>query len=130
MTSAERLISRASTTQSGLESALFFALVAERLHNHYEYAQWLKDGQAQQLAREWLARAKIIVEATRLKAIVAGSGDLARQIAASLSREAGLYTAHEMMECLDPNHQSELGQTLMAQCGACVEALENDGDPA
>lgn len=129
MSSAERLLTRSSTTQSGLESALFFALVAERLHNHYEYAQWLKDGQARQLAREWLARATVVVEAARLKAIVAGSGDLARQIAASLSREAGLYTAHEMMECLDPNHQSELGQALMAQCGACVEALESGGEP-
>ena len=44
------------------------------------------------------------------------SDQFARQIAGQLSREAGLYTAHEMMEALDPNYHSELAQTLLAEC--------------
>ena len=44
------------------------------------------------------------------------SDDLARELAGSLSREAGLYTAHEMMEALDPNHQSGLALDLLDEC--------------
>ena len=44
------------------------------------------------------------------------SDQLARRIADTLSREAGLYTAHEMMEALDPNHHSEIAESLMAEC--------------
>ena len=33
-----------------------------------------------------------------------------------MSREAGLFISHEMNEALDPNHQSELAQSLMAEC--------------
>ena len=34
----------------------------------------------------------------------------------SLSREAGMYTAHDMMESLDPNHHSEIAESLMVEC--------------
>ena len=50
------------------------------------------------------------------------SDHLARQIAASLSPEAGLYTAHEMMESLDPNHHSEIAETLMAECERLLDS--------
>ena len=36
------------------------------------------------------------------------------QTVEELSREAGMYTAHEMMESLDPNHHSEIAESLMA----------------
>ena len=42
----------------------------------------------------------------------------------ALSREAGLYAAHEMMEALDPNHRSELAQTMLAECENLL-----DGEP-
>ena len=46
----------------------------------------------------------------------------ARQIATTLSREAGLYTAHEMMESLDPNYHSELAETLMVECERLLDS--------
>ena len=58
-------------------------------------------------------RALELAERRRLSAL---SDEMARQMAATLSREAGLYTAHEMMESLDPNFSSELGIALMAEC--------------
>jgi hypothetical protein len=27
-----------------------------------------------------------------------------------------MYTAHEMMESLDPNHHSEIAESLMVEC--------------
>ncbi len=39
-----------------------------------------------------------------------------RQIQGSLSHQAGMYTAHEMMESLDPNHHSEIAESLMVEC--------------
>lgn len=50
---------------------------------------------------------------------------MARQMAATLSREAGLYTAHEMMESLDPNFSSELGIALMAECERLLDEAES-----
>lgn len=41
---------------------------------------------------------------------------LARQIAETLSRAAGLFTAHQMMESPDPRYHSELAQSLMVEC--------------
>ena len=50
------------------------------------------------------------------------SDQLARQIGESLSREAGLYTAHEMMESLDPNYHSDLGGSLMIECERVLDS--------
>jgi hypothetical protein len=47
---------------------------------------------------------------------------LARQIAGTLSREAGLYTAHEMMESLDPNYQSDIARSLMLECERMLDS--------
>jgi hypothetical protein len=61
--------------------------------------------------------------------LLSNLGDqLARQIASSLSREAGLFTAHEMMESLDPRYRSELGLSLMVECERLLDGtigLEN-----
>ena len=51
---------------------------------------------------------------------------MARQMAESLSREAGLYTAHEMMESLDPNYQSEIGNALMVECERMLDSAALD----
>ena len=44
------------------------------------------------------------------------SDQLARQIAATTSREAGLYISHEMQESLDARYHSEIGQSIMLEC--------------
>ena len=103
-------------TDRGARIALIFALVAERLSVFYEHEQWLTEAQGASLAAEWLARTKRDLPVKERKQLSALSDQLAREIAASLSREAGLYTAHEMMESLDANYHSELGLSLMMEC--------------
>ncbi len=103
-------------TDRGARIALIFALVAERLSVFYEHEQWLTEAQGASLAAEWLARTKRDLPLKERKQLSALSDQLAREIAASLSREAGLYTAHEMMESLDANYHSEIGLSLMMEC--------------
>lgn len=103
-------------TDRGARIALIFALVAERLSVFYEHEQWLTEAQGASLAAEWLARTKRDLPLKERKQLSVLSDQLAREIAASLSREAGLYTAHEMMESLDANYHSELGLSLMMEC--------------
>lgn len=108
----------------GVRAALLFALVAERLNVYYEHGQWLKDAQGATLAADWLGRSKHAIERRELKALSALSDQMARQIGESLSREAGLFTAHEMTEALDPNYQSELSHSLMDECARLIETLD------
>ncbi len=105
-----------SMTERGMRIALIFALAAERLTAFYEYGQWLTEAQGASLAADWLARSKNKMPLNERRQLSALSDQLARQIESSLSREAGMYTAHEMMESLDPNHHSEIAESLMVEC--------------
>jgi hypothetical protein len=118
----ERIRDDTPPSERGLRVALIFALAAERLSAYYEYAQWMTDAQAATLAANWLSRAKLNLPQAERRHLAGLSDELARQIAGSLSREAGLYTAHEMMEALDPNYQSELAQTMLAECERLLDA--------
>jgi hypothetical protein len=111
----------------GTRVALVFALVAERLMAYYEHGQWLTQAQGASLANEWLARSARKLAAPDRKRLSEVSDLLARQIAAPLAREAGLYTAHEMMEALDTNYHSELGEAMMKICEEALDSAENDG---
>lgn len=102
-------------------SALVFALAAERLSLWYEHGQWLSEAQGATLAADWLARTRRSLALTQRRHLSDLSDQLARQIADTLPREVGLYTVHEMMEALDPNYDSELARTLMAQCEALID---------
>jgi hypothetical protein len=106
----------------GTRAALIFALVAERLSTYYEHGQWPTESQGASLAANWLLRSKRNLPLAERKHLSAQSDRLARQIAASLSREAGLYAVHEMMESLDPNHRSELGESLMLECEQALDS--------
>jgi hypothetical protein len=108
-------------TDRGARVALIFALVAERLTVFYEHDQWLTIAQGASLANEWLARSGRKLPNEERKHLSTISDDMARQIAAPLSREAGLYTAHEMMESLDSNYHSELGEALMKECERALD---------
>jgi hypothetical protein len=105
-----------SMSERGLRIALIFALAAERLTAFYEYGQWLSEAQGASLAADWLSRSKNKMPLAERRQLSALSDQLARQIESSLSREAGMYTAHEMMESLDPNHHSEIAESLMVEC--------------
>ncbi|PKO40128.1 MAG: hypothetical protein CVU33_02890 [Betaproteobacteria bacterium HGW-Betaproteobacteria-6] len=105
-----------SMTERGMRIALIFALAAERLTAFYEYSQWLTEAQGASLAADWLARSKNKLPLNERRQLSALSDQFARQIQGSLSREAGMYTAHEMMESLDPNHHSEIAESLMVEC--------------
>ena len=113
-------------TDRGARIALIFALVAERLSVFYEHAQWLTEAQGASLAAEWLARSKRDLPLRERKHLSALSDQLARQMEGALSREAGLYTAHEMMESLDANYHSgsEIAQSLMLECERVLDASE------
>jgi len=102
--------------ERGTLVALIYALVAERLTIYYEHGQWPTQSQGASLAADWLSRSKRSLPISDRKHLSALSDQLARQIAESLSREAGLYTAHEMMESLDPNYHSDLGNSMMVEC--------------
>lgn len=111
-------------TERGIRIALIFALTAERLSAFYEHGQWLNEGQGATLAADWLRRTKRSLPLAERKQLSALSDDMARQIAGSLSREAGLFTAHEMTEALDPNYQSELAQAMMLECERLLDGSE------
>ena len=110
-----------ATVDRGARVALIFALAAERLSAHYEHGQWLTEAQGATLAADWLARSKRSLPLDERRYLSALGDELARQIASTLSREAGLFTAHEMMESLDPNYHSELANTLMQTCAGLID---------
>ena len=120
------LTSSPPLTDRGARIALIFALVAERLSVFYEHAQWLTEAQGASLAAEWLARSKRDLPLRERKHLSALSDQLARQMEGALSREAGLYTAHEMMESLDANYHSgsEIAQSLMLECERVLGASD------
>jgi hypothetical protein len=111
-----------TATERGTRVALIYALVAERLSIYYEHEQWLTLSQGSSLAADWLSRSQRSLPVSDRKHLSALSDQLARQIAASLSREAGLYTVHEMMESLDPNYRSEIGGSLMVECEQILDS--------
>ncbi len=113
-----------AATERGIRVALIFALAAERLWVFYDRGQWLTEAQGATLATEWLARSKRSVPVAERRALSALSDRLARQVEGSVSREAGLYITHEMMEALDPNYQSELAQSLMTECERLLDEHE------
>lgn len=104
-------------TDRGNCVALIYALVAERLSVHYEHDHWMTQTQGATLASEWLARTRRSLPLAMRKHLSDLSDQLARQIASTTSRDAGLYIAHEMQESLDTRHESEIGQSIMAECG-------------
>ena len=106
----------------GTNIALIFALTAERLSAYYEHGQWLTEAQGATLSADWLSRSKRRLPINERRHLSALSDELARQIGDTLSREAGLYTAHEMMEALDPNYHSEIAESLMAECERLLDA--------
>jgi hypothetical protein len=96
--------------------ALVFALAAERLSAFYEHGQWITGSQGATLAAMWLSRSKLQLALSERKLLSELSDQLARQLAGTLSREAGLYAAHDMMEALDPNYQSAFAHDMLDEC--------------
>jgi hypothetical protein len=107
----------------GTRVALIYALVAERLGAFYEYGQWLTVGQGASLCADWLARSKRSLALAERQQLSTASDQLARQIAAGLSRQAGLYTAHELSESLSGNYHSEVGCSIMVECERVLDSL-------
>jgi len=95
---------------------LLFALTAERLSVFYEHNTWLTLAQGATIAADWLARSKSHLSHQQRKHLSDLSDQLARQIQASVSREAGLHISHEMTEALDQRYVSATGDTMREQC--------------
>src|SRR5699024_7181158 len=100
----------------GTRAALLFALTAERLSIFYEHGQWPTAAQGASLIAGWLGRSERNLPLADRRDLSALSDEFARQIAASLSRQAGLQMTHEMMEALDSNYDSDQSRALMAEC--------------
>lgn len=118
---------RSTPSERGIRLALIFALAAEQLSAFYQHGQWLTEAQTTSQAADWLLRSKRSLPLAERKVLARLADQLARQVPESVSRETGLYIAHEMMEALDPNHQSEISQTLMSECERLLDSL---GDSA
>lgn len=103
-------------TERGIYLALIYALVAERLSVYYEHNTWMTRAQGASLAANWLSRSKRNMPVAMRKHLSGLSDQLARQIAETTSREAGLYISHEMQESLDPRYRSETGESIMLEC--------------
>jgi len=106
----------AHEVERGVLVALIFALVAERLNMFYEHGQWLTLAQGATLAADWLTRSKRKLPLAQRQQLSELSDQLARQIAETTSREAGLYVSHELQEALDSRYHSEVGESVMAEC--------------
>jgi hypothetical protein len=111
----------------GTRAALIFALTAERLSIWYEHNQWPTEAQGATLVADWLGRSKRSLPLTDRRHLSDLSDQLARRIAGALSREAGLYAVHEMMEALDPNYDSDLARSLMAECESLLDGPGTPG---
>lgn len=109
------------SSERGTQSAIVFALVAERLTAFYDHEHWMTAGQGAALCADWLARSKRSMPLDRRKHLSELSDKMARQIVESVSREAGLFTAHEMMESLAQNNLSEAACPLMDECAKLVD---------
>ena len=107
--------------ERGVLVALIFALVAERLSVYYEHGQWFTRAQGATLAADWLARSKRKLPLAQRQQLSELSDQVARQIADSTSREAGLYVSHELQEALDPRYHSDVGESVMAECVRVLE---------
>jgi len=112
-------------TGVGTSAAIIYALVAHRLEAFYDHDYWITQAQGATLSSEWLARSKQTLPLAERKRLANLSDQVATQIKEGLSREAGLYAAHELMESLDPRYVSEFGASVMEEC---VRVLQESQD--
>ncbi len=101
--------------------ALIFALTAERLSVYYEHHTWLTIRQGATLAADWLARSKSHLSSPQRKHLSELSDQLARNIAESVSREAGLHISYEMTEAIDQRYASDIGESIRDECRQLLE---------
>lgn len=109
---------------------LLFALTAERLSVYYEHDAWLTVAQGASLAADWLHRSKLPMSLKERRAISDLSDSFARELANTLSPQAGLFTAHEMMEGLDHRYQSSVTTDLLEECERLLQEHQLDAPPA
>ncbi len=95
---------------------LLFALVGQRLNVFYDHHAWLTLAQGSTLAAEWMGRGGLSLSTGQRRHLSELSDQLARQIADSVSREAGLYIAHEMTEALDPRYVAQSVEGIREEC--------------
>jgi len=113
----------------GTRVALVFAIAAESLNAFYEYGRWPGIAGCANLAADWLSRSRRSLPLDERRQLAALGDQLAHQIAATLSREAGLFTAHEMMAALDPRYHSDTAIALMAECERLLDADDASVSP-
>lgn len=108
----------------GVAIALIFAGTAQHLNAWYERGNWLSIGQLVRAMGDWQQRRGTALAEKRRLQLAELADQLARRLVASLSREAGLYAAHEMMEALDPRYDSEFARQLLQECERLLDAAD------
>lgn len=109
-------VPKAAEPAVGTSVAVIYALVAHRLTAFYDEGYRFTEAQAAAMCAEWLARSGKTMPLAQRKQLANLSEQVSAHITNALSREAGLFTAHELMESLDPRHVSEVGASIMEEC--------------
>lgn len=112
----------------GLAVALIFAGAAQQVNAWYEHGVWLTAGQQVRAMGDWMQRRGATLPETRRLQLAELADTLAHRLVDSLSREAGLYAAHEMMEALNPRHDSDFARQLMQECERLLDAAPGVDD--
>ncbi len=108
---------------------LLFALTAERLSAYYEHGVWITDAQSVQLTSLWQTQTRLVLSVRDKRAIAELSDTFSRELAASVSREAGLFISHELMQALDPAYQSAIAIDVLNECDAKLREAGLLGEP-
>jgi len=113
---AQKFDARREEPSVGTSAAVIYALVAHRLSTFYDQGYWITQAQAASLCAEWLMRSMKVMPLAERRHLADLSDQLAAKIKDALSREAGLHTAHELMESLDPAYVTDVGASIMDEC--------------
>jgi hypothetical protein len=108
---------------------LLFALTAERLSAYYEHGVWITDAQTVQLASVWQTSTRIVLTVKEKRTIAELSDAFAHELAATVSREAGLFISHELMQALDPAYPSAIAIDVLNECDAKLREAGLLGGP-
>lgn len=88
----------------------------------------MTESQGATLCSEWLLRSRLSLPLKARRCLSALSDQVAVQIRDGVSREAGLFIAHELMESLDPRYVSETSPAIMDECVRVFREAVQGGD--
>jgi hypothetical protein len=119
---------QATSPQEDIDSLLLFALTAERLNGWHTRGLWVSDARAGEVANVWLARQNLSLPVSVKKRLLVLSDEFSRYLEKTLSHEAALHIAHEMMEALDRRYQSATAIRMLEECDRLLQENSPDAE--